>query len=377
MSLYPWPADSLTKLIAAPVVTITHTVTLEWVRTLATNDVVRLTVPAESIDVDEDASRRPFGIASILFAARPFDTIPPDAFTDLITRVYVTATYTGDPPAAEERYVFAGVVIEVEDAGAGQRITAHTPDVFDDYPHTGATWEIPDDVTSGGDALQEFRDYDPTVYSYANHPDTPPIAGSGTLDLIRSLALNPGDNIADFAAAVVACYPNATMIPSRNAAKIYLSERATVVPATALDLRAGAGLTLDDPTITWGPDDWANVLRFTARWLDTTTGQEVTQTVTRTNLPTRDYRNLRMMRVADITRSWRPPGDDVSTHTALLDGLLERLEARTWRATLSAKPALWIRPGDPARVTDTLAGVITSRRFTFPANLMSVTVRPV
>ena len=390
----PWPVSTPTQLAQATVVPIVHTVTVSYQPDpdyLA--DPVFITLTAVMTDVDLDASRFPMGIATVVATGMVFGTdIPRDAFTWRAAKLYVTADYRWNtlgaplgpsPGYMPDRVIYAGVVTGVEDVAGGQRITAETYDALHDTPHVGGPLTVSQTATTGGQALGSLPMRSAGTPNGMLVPlrvrdslTRPPIPDANTVALLRQLTLDPGDRVADLVQAAVDAYPNATTLPDRTGEYVELVERITPTMGNALDLRPLMGLVLAQPLVTTTTDDWASVVRFTATWTDST-GEERSQTLVRTNLANPNSTATPFARSRDVNRQLRPPGDDLNNQVGLVWAALERLQNRTWRATVQAKPALWVLPGTPAVVGPGLLGVVTSVRFTLPNNVMAVSVRPI
>ena len=380
----PWPSDSLGKIRAAALVGVRYRMVIRWQANPDLGaDPEYYSVALPSIDVIEDATARPLTRVTATTTDRAlFASVPPDAFRDRSARVSVFACYDGAAITTAPQ-MFDGYVVEVEDTGTLYRITAQSVDATEDAPHYGArlvpdlAGETPSVGLTIASLIPENGDWSnmPLFAQRRDHPTRPPLPNASTYDLLRAMTLDTGDSLSDYAAGLLDCYPNAMALPDREGrGRITVSERITPTIANALDLRAGQGLTLARPTITWGTDDWANVVRLTAEWRDPATGQQRTQTVTRAHDSAK--LGLAVTRVADVRRRWRPPGDNINNALAVVDALLRRLYARSWRATVQTKPLLWLRPGDPVRVTDELVGVVASARLTGPGGLMALSIRP-
>ena len=404
----PWPADSLTRLIAADVIRINWKVTVTYsgprIPGADPDTFIYPTlydVPAESIDIVEDAASRPFATATVTVPARPFGaTIPPDAWAGNTAQLWIHADYGWNgplPPAAwpyngvpgPPQFVFCGVIVGVEDSAAGQRITAHSVDARMDFPHVGDDTYTMESVENIPQAMTRLAAFSPeynlqgVLYLPAaqEHPTRPPVADSNTLPAMRALQFGTGDNPADFLGTLVDCYPNAWTYPNREGleATLYVAERITPSAANSVDARAGRGLVNAAPTIRWDADgDFGNVVRLTVSY--TENGQDVTMTH---ETPSSRYMNNHgwgagpTVKAVDVRRRVRPPGSTRESLEPLLAALVNRADTRTWTAVLQARPMLWLRPGAPIRITDTLYGVVTSIRLTHPAALMSLTVRPI
>lgn len=379
----PWPATTLTTLRDSYSVGLLARCAITWqADPTLTAPPVTFTVPLDTLDIMEDATGRPLTRVTAVTADRAlFTQLPPDAWRERTATVALFACYA-DADLSQAPQLFGGSLLDVEDTGTAYRITAVSIDATDDLPHFGSRmvprlWGETPNVGLVIDSLDPeggSTDYWPPFASRRDHPARPPIRSGSTSSLLEAMALDTGDNLEDYVAGLLDCYPNACQLPSRDGLRILVSERITPTPENALDLRAGQGLTLTTPTIAWGPDDWGNVLRLTATWRGSD-GRTVSQTVTRAHESVR--LGLALVRVVDVRRAWRPPGDNINNAGEVPTQLLNRLYRRSWRASLQAKPVLWLRPGDPVRVTDDLYGVVASIRHTLPGGLAAITVRPI
>ena len=379
----PWPPDTLDQLRPATTVGVLTRVTITWQAdpSLEAEPLTFDVGDIDTLDIMEDAAGRPLTRVTIVTADRSlFTMLPPDAFRDRTARVALHACYEwGDLASAPQ--MFGGELLDVEDTGTAYRITAVSRDATDDYPHFGArmTPHLYGETPTVGLVMDTLEpagttDHWPQFALRRDSTTRPPIRSSSTSALLGAMALDTGDNLEDFVAGLLDCYPNSAQLPDRDGLRITVSERITPTTDSALDLRAGQGLTLTAPQVQWGPDDWGNVLRLTATWRGAD-GREVSQTIVRAHESV--WQGLALVRVVDVRRSWRPPNDNINNAPEVPAQLLSRLWRRSWRATLQAKPMLWVRPGDPVRVTDDLLGVVTSIRHTMPGGLAAVTVRPI
>lgn len=375
----PWPAGTLATLTA------TASVQLAVVVELDTTITPTVTIGAETIDILEDAAHRPFATAEVLLAGRPFGPgglDPAGWATGNPTRLTIRGDY-GPTITGPDRLLYTGWVIGLHDEGAGQRISAVSLDALLDMPYpAGGYTPDPETLTDAAAAIRGLQQGGilGRPLPYVADPVRPPSLAADTLALIAATPIQQWDSIADWAAAVIDCHPNAWSAPTRDGTAILVSERLdpdTLTPDQLLDLRPGRGLTLGAPIIDHTPDDWANVVEFTAEWLDAAgSTQNVTTHVPGAAELTLAQATGQIFRTTDIRRRLRPPGDTLAG-SPVPGRIAARLAARTWRATVQTKPLLWVRPGTPARVTDTLTGVIESVRFTHPGALQTLTIRPI
>lgn len=271
--------------------------------------------------------------------------------------------------------LFSGVVVErrlkVDGSGPYVAITAHTYEVILDYPSNVAA-----SVSGSATTVKSFYDaqsfYRRPVWTEPTTNEAPDSAG---LAEFRALAIEKDDGVDEFLRSCAGALgqwmrgkldaPTPTIecitdpYPYRRLNELSLAAFDTVERVENLD-------------------DWANVLRLTAQWTDSSSGD--TKSKRRTYTAASVTSGTGAVRSKDVTINVKPPSGSTpsATWAPALKWLRRVNEASRGSWTATCRALWWIRPRidgvllTDAPVADT-GGQVQSIRFMVDQGLMSIT----